>query len=211
MNFEDVQTLWRTQDTRPAFSLDEYVLRYIVEQRRKELSRFFFWEVVQVYGALLLTLLVSSMFPAAMYFRADLRTVGDFALAIGSVVPIVVWAISLHVAYVRRQRLEPSFTSSLREAIERDLQRIDYEISRRMSVNYALIASGLPALGAVLIVVASLRLNGNLASQGPWFAPFCVLMVAGCFSLSAWFNKRTLERKFYPRRRELQELREKLN
>lgn len=211
MNFEDVQTLWRTQDARPPFSLDEYVLRYIVEQRRKELSRFFVRELVQTYGAFILTLFACSMFPVSMYFAARLRTAWDFVLAIGSVLPIFVWAIARHVAYVRRRQLEPSFTSPLREAIERDLQRIDHEISWRTSFKYSLIANGLPAIGGVLIAVAGLRLNGNLVTQGLWFAPLWFLMVAGCFSLGAYFNKRTLERKFYPRRRELQELRDKLN
>ena len=209
MNFDEVQALWRSQDARPPYSFDEYILRYIVDQRRKELSRLFFREMVGVYGATLLALLGASLLPIAMYFSETFRTALDIVLVIGSVAPLLICAVAIHVVHARRKRLEPSFTSPLREAIERDLQRIDYEISRRTAFRHMLTMQGLPLISGVVIAIACIRINSMTLPI--WFGPYLTLVVVGCLAWGVRSNNRRLERDLYPRRQELQALREKLN
>ncbi|MEJ0038037.1 MAG: hypothetical protein WDO68_18500 [Gammaproteobacteria bacterium] len=209
MNFEDVQKLWRSQEAHPPFSVDEYVLRYVVDQRRKELSRFFLRELVVVYGSALFMLGFTSFLFLVLYFDDDPRTVLDFLPVLGAAATFLIWAIGFQVTHARRKRLEPSFTCSLREAIERDLQRIDYEISRRTPFKHVLMMTGLPLVSAFLTVVASLQVN-NMAPPA-WLVPYLILMGVGGFALQIRSVKRVLARRLYPRRQELQALRDKLN
>lgn len=209
MNFDDVQDLWRSQDTRPAYSLDEYLLRSVIGQRRRALTRlFFWWEVIPAYSATLVMLAGAAFLFAIMYFDDDPRTILDFMLPLAAAGLSLTWFAIIQVSHVRRKRLEPRFTAPLRAGLERDLARVDYEISVRERPLRTLLLYGLLGGSAVFLSWASVQVN-NDPPEG-WFIAVATIMPSLAALNGLRRNKRLLKRELYPRKRELEFLRDKL-
>jgi peptidoglycan/LPS O-acetylase OafA/YrhL len=209
VNFDDVQELWRSQDARPSYSLDEYLLRSVVGQRHKSLTRLFFWkELVPAYSATLFMLAMAAFLFLIMYFDDDPRTGLDFVLPFAGAGTILIWLAIVQVDQERRKRLEPRFTAPMREGLERDIERVDHEISVTRRPLRVMLVYGLLGVSTVFVGWASWQVNNEPPEV--WFIVVTAILPIFAALDGLRVNRRLVQRELYPRKRELEFLRDKL-
>jgi hypothetical protein len=213
MRFEEVLTIWETQEKRPVFAFNDFGLHLALYQTRDRARRHLFW---------------GSYFP---FFVGSLFMVGAFAVvtlsfllqgqeerfplslwdALASLVAAIALALCASSMYASRRNHENAqsvFAPSLRQEIERGIGQVEFEILTHTgpSAWRNVIVCG---LGAILLIWETGRLNGDLS---PWNTlwPIAGVVVATLVAAVAR-RRRVKEKKLLPQKRALEALRAKLD
>ena len=208
MKFEDMKVIWDSQNEEPLYAVDEGGLHQMLREKAQAFKRLVFWQEAQTYGS---SLFVVVMITAALiaYFTGLLERMKGVELqawhAVALFVGVACWAqFGLNVYFARRRQKEREarFSESLRDEIDRDLERVEFEIATRKHLARGFVP---PHVGAFLFNWVIFRATGV-----EWMMiPLVAVMVAG-FLFELRCQRRLVRNKLIPRKEELETLRDKL-
>lgn len=188
MEFEELQVIWDQQKERTMYAIDEEALQKHVERYGRDLGRMVeTFEVSMIFFAIC-TAILTVRDPV-------LRGIDYHELSWG--VMFVMVAVYLAVGRVRRRRRDAGFEPTLLGDVRKAIARVDYQIERHRSFVWWFIAP------AVVGSAISYAVNG--ANKPMW--------VWGLLALSfpvAWGVVRLSSLPLFPKKRELEALRDKL-
>lgn len=210
MNFEDMKTLWDSQNAEPLYAVNADGLREVMQEKTRKFERLIRWQEILTYGstAFVLTALFG-------YLVADyMGIIGKFGPLdqltgwdkLSLVLSVAFWsrfAWSYHAGKQRQSGLERTHTSSLLGEIERDLAQVNFQIKARARLVWDYLP---PYAGSVLFALVALRGAGIKAGLT---VPLIVLAVVA-MAIEVRGQQRLVDHKIRPRKRELEALRAKL-
>lgn len=186
MNFDDLQVIWKEQDTRPLYAIDEAALQRWAREEAQAVTRRVNFEELVMLGSLLVAagILVTS---ALLGARPGNYLAALALLAAGG---------SLLWLRILRQRSDLDFDDSILGAVDRALSQIDHQVRRLRTIGWWLVAPYLVGMGLAMAI------EGR--------SPLVWALVLGVVPLALWDARRLIRRRFEPRRAELTALRDKL-
>ncbi|HEY7642351.1 MAG TPA: hypothetical protein VH814_21640 [Steroidobacteraceae bacterium] len=188
---------WRTQDRVPLYGVNRDLLRLGVPREQTDLQRALGREVWGVYWAALGTSIawlgvVFGLLFAGVSWGDIVPSVWDYVAVGIAIVTMLLSAGAYRVSRKRQALYERSFGSSLREELQRNLSRVDYQLSRYGAVARLLMYAPMGVAGILTCWAFGFRLGGK---------PFGWLQAAACIAFiapwwvvwSLWFKRRLLE------------------
>ena len=215
MDFKELKVIWDSQTAEPLYAIDQAALHQIVKRRnanfRRCVSRGYRIEIgssLLFGGMFLVGAVLLFLDPAWLIQRGWVRvqTSGwDIATLLLSA---ATWFYSAGYMIIARRRQQPgtsSLESTLRGDLELALEQTQFEIKlmKRLLWHGALPVWCAATLGCIAIY----RLKGASPQH---YLMLTVILVVGLV-LTIACNRRWIQKRFEPRLRELEELRDKLN
>lgn len=197
MNFDQMIETWRAQDKVPLYGVNRDLLRLGVPRERMALQRGLGREVWGVYWAGLGTSVawlgvVFGMLFAGVSWGDIAPSVWD-SVAVGIAIGTILLSFGAYrVSRERQGRYELGFGNSLQEELQRNLSRVDYQLSPTGRLLRWLMYAPLSVAAILTCWVFMFRLTGKPLA---WLqAAACVLfIVPWWWAWSLWFKKRLLE------------------
>ena len=155
MKFEDMKTIWDSQNAEPLYAVNEAGLRDVLQEKSRKFRRLMRWQETLTYGSTAFVLMALFTYLGADYAGIigkfgplDQLSGGDKLSLVLSAAFWIRFAWSFHTGKQRQAGLERTHASSLLGEIERDLSQVDYQINARGKLVLGLPAS-LRRIGAV--------------------------------------------------------------
>ena len=204
MNFEDMKIIWDSQTHQPLYSVDESGLHWVLRKKSSELRRKMFSQELQSYGSTLFVSGVMSIF-LILHFSGlvHLRSRWDVAALIAGACCWLYFGASVYLERKRQREREREFRSSLRDELDRDIERVDFEIRARKNIVLWYIP---PHIGGNLLVWVVFR---TTSTPDWWIIPFIAVMMVGLV-IESRYQYELVGKELLPRKQELIALREKL-
>ena len=210
MQFEDIQVVWNSQHDQPLYGVDEAGLHRILRSKSQRFRRLIYWQHIQTYGSSLFMITVIAAILIANYF-AVLGKVGSLrALAgweiLALLVAMVTWlhfSLAVFLGQKMQKTREQGNTKSLREDLDREINRTTYEIRTRKNPIMGFMP---PYFGTALFILVVFGVTG----VSRWIlVPLISGMIIALLAESR-SQRRLAEQEMTHRLRELEILREKL-
>jgi hypothetical protein len=210
MKFEDMKTIWDSQNAEPLYAVNEAGLRDVLQEKSRKFRRLMRWQEILTYG--------STAFVLAALFAS---LAADYAGIIGKFGPLdqlsrwdklslvlsaAFWlrfAWSHHAGKQRQAGLERIHASSLLGEIERDLSQVNYQINARGKLIWDYLP---PYAGSVLFALVALRGAGF----GAGLTVPLIFVAAIALIIEVRGQQRLVDQQIRPRKRELETLKAKL-
>ena len=197
MIFEDLEIIWRDEQSHPTHTLDNEALRQIVVDRARNYRQKVFWRDVSDIGVHIFTVL--------LIIGVGIWAVKRSGEAVyGNLVPMLVIAAGYtfasgfrFVGRLRQQQRERQFDDSIRGNLEKLVANADYQI--RLQQNYAWWYILPVFLGFALLAASHW-------SSGPEAFWFMTSFVGLIFWFIWWCNKHSVRTDLIPQKKELKSL-----
>ncbi len=210
MNFEDMKTIWDSQNAEPLYAVNEVGLREVLQEKTRKFERLVRGQEILIYGSTAFVLTAQLACLAADY----MGIIGKFGPLdqlsawdrLALVLSAAFWgrfAWNYHAGKQRQAGFERAQASSLLGEIERDLSRVNYQIKARARLAWDYLP---PYAGSVLFVLVAMRGAGIGAELT---LPLIVLAVVA-LTIEVRGQQRLVDHQIRPRKRELESLRAKL-
>lgn len=208
MEFEDMKVIWDSQEQEPLYAVNEDGLQAVLRKKAEEFKRLVFWQEAQTYGSSLFVVIMISIALVA-YFTGVLERLRGVQLqtwhAAALFVGVACWAqfgLNVYVARRKQKERERRYSETLRDEIDRDLERVDFEIASRKHLARGFVP---PYVGAFLFNWVIFRATGV-----EWVMIPLVVVMVGAFVFELNSQRRLVHNKLIPRKEELEALRSKL-
>jgi hypothetical protein len=208
MEFEDMKVIWDSQNDEPLYAVNEDGLQAMLRKKTQAFKRLVFWQEAQTYGSSLFVVVVISI-ALIGYFTGGLERMKGIPMgwwdAAALFVGVACWmqsGLNVYVARRKQNERETRFSETLRDEIDRDLERVDFEIATRKNLVRGFIP---PYLGSFLFNWVIFRASGV-----EWFMLPLVVVMVGAFLFELNSQRRLVRNKLIPRKEELESLRDKL-
>lgn len=214
MNLDDLMEVWRSQDASPLHGVNETLLRLALRQdeaklqaqRRREKWGTYFWSAIIVVGM--------AFFLANMIYPDDDDVLSgwDYAIPVVGVAAALFWAL-LVSARLRAQVVhEQRFGESLRDQVNRQIAQLDYRATRTRPASYLGYVLG-PIVCAMAIILSSWRINDRPFNDSGLWRPivFMIFWIGINVGWSLWWQRRSVRRHLWPRKRRLESLLKELD
>lgn len=198
MNFDEIESVWRSPHNQPSTSeLEEHKMKLVTElRRRRRASRGLLWITALPLLFITFKIVQHALWPDPAHTPMDWER--EWAVLPFLTLPWFGWFMMLRL-YLRHQRRHPDCEGSIRESVAASLDENRTERAR-YKVLTGLLVGSVPLL---LIVVHQLREVGKAGDEilVPAFViwPGYVALIVGWFG---WYYVRRL----LPRKRRLEEL-----
>jgi hypothetical protein len=188
MNFDEMLEAWRAQDERPPYRVNPYLLRVVVRQEHADVWRELRWSLWAVpcmrwVAASVMLAMAFAFFFVAVSSGVFAPSTWDYAagvIAIGALLA----SIGAHCASRQRQAAhERAFGNSLHGEIQRDLSRIDHQLSQYGRLAPSLLRSAPIWAAAILFFWAIARMSDKPFG---WQAGIVVAQIAAFLFPMAW-------------------------
>ena len=215
MDFEQLKVIWDSQNDKPLYAVNEAALHAIVRRRKDEEHRRTAWcygreiAINLLVGIVMLALSVvfvwgdQAWLQSLPWVNRPVTSWHVLAMLVGGSLWIFC-AGYMWSARRRQLRREENYDHSLHGDLDRALSHIDFQIHiARSIVWWGLVPSW---IAAGLWVVALFHLKGGPA----WAYVMGAVVMAGAFAFALACQYQAIRRRYQPRQRELEALREKL-
>ena len=215
MEFNELKTIWDSQNEEPLYVMNEAALQRVVQRRNEEWTRDLSCSFAQeialglVCGALMLICAGVLAFgdPAWLSTKVWMKVAASPWDVVALLAAGGIWfyySAYMFTARKRQQRREELFDSSLQGDLDRALAQTDFQIALARDIVW----KGLVPLwvAAALWVATLFRLGA--ASGAIWMLMGSTVL--GAFVVVVGCKQRSITNRFQPRQRELETLRAKL-
>ncbi len=208
MEFEDMKVIWDSQNDEPLYAVNEDGLQAMLRKKAQAFKRLVFWQEAQTYGSSLFVVIIISM-ALIGYFTGVLESLQGVQLgtwdAVALFVGVTCWAqfgLNVYIGRSKQKERESQFSETLRDEIDRDIERVDFEIAARKHLVRGFVP---PYAGAFLFNWVIFRASGV-----EWMMIPMVVFMIGAFLFELSSQRRLVANKLIPRKEELETLRNKL-
>ena len=211
MKFEDMKTIWDSQNAEPLYAVNEVGLRDVLQEKSHKFRRLMRWQEILTYGSTAFVLMALFTYLGADYAGIigkfgplDQLSGGDRLSLVLSAAFWIRFAWSFHAGKQRQAAMERTHASSLLGEIERDLSQVDYQINARGKLVWDYLP---PYAGSVLFALVALR--GATGATASLTVPLVVTAIIALI-VEVRGQQRLVDQKIRPRKRELEALKAKL-
>lgn len=215
MDLEQLRVIWTSQDQKPLFAFDATALCAMIRRRSQAIQRAAAWrkwrEVTigvlagsaMVGGAILLALGDGAWLANAAWIRNP-PSGWDLALLATGGGLWFHYVVFMCMAGVRQRERDMRFETTLAGQIDEALERNAAQLRLSRDIVWR---GHVPVWIATLLGVGSVL---RLKDASPWVWLMTGAIMAAALALTVWCEHRLIDRRFLPRQRELEALREKL-
>jgi hypothetical protein len=215
MDFNELKTIWDSQNQEPLYAMNESALHAIVHRRSEEWNRClaccFATEITigLVCGVLMFVCAGALIFSdrpwfAKLSWMQDTPSLWDILALVAAGGIWFYYSAYMLTARQRQQRRVEVFDSSLRGDLERAIAQTDFQITLARSIVW---------WGLIPVWVATtlwLAVLYHLLAMPAWAYVLMGATVLGSFMVVVSGKQRSIRKRFQPRQRELESLRAKL-
>jgi hypothetical protein len=198
MNFDEIESVWRSPHNQPsATELEQHRMKLVTELRRRHRASLgLLWITALPLLFITFKIVQHALWPDPSHTPMDWER--EWAVLPFLALPWLGWFIMLRL-YIRPQRRHPDYDRSISESVAASLDENRTERTR-YKVLIGLLAGSIPLL---LIVVQQLRAVGKAGDE--ILVPAFVIWPAYVALMVAWFGWYYF-RRLLPRKRRLEEL-----
>ena len=195
MIFEDLEIIWRDEQSHPSHTIDDEALRLIVLGKAREYRRKIFWRDSSDIGVH--AIVVALLFGVGLWvwLKADSARMADM---IPLLVVAVGYSFAISVRFVGRlhqKQREKEFDDSVRGNLQKLLANAEYQIRLQRNFTWWYI---LPIVPGYLLIVSAHW------SSGPAAFWFMAIFTAAIFACIYWGNVYGLRTDLIPQKEELE-------
>lgn len=208
MEFEDMKIVWDSQNEEPLYAVNEDGLQAMLRKKAQAFKRLVFWQEAQTYGSSIFVVIVISI-ALIGYFTGMLDKLKGVDMQVWDAAALFVgvgcwmqFGLNVYIGRRKQKESESRFSETLRDEIDRDLERVDFEIATRKNLVRGFVP---PYAGSFLFNWVIFRASGVEWVTIPLVG---VMVCAFLFELNS--QRRLVRNKLIPRKEELESLREKL-
>jgi len=216
MNFDEVMSVWRSQDAAPLHGLNETRLWLGLRQdeaKRQKWRRIERW-IIYVMSAVFvagMALFLANM-TLLMIYRDDMNglTGWDLALPVVGVVAALISGRAIYVGHRAQALREQSFGESLRDQLNRSIAQLDYQattLHRTLMLVIVLMGGICP----IALLLALSRLNEKSLSDDGYMIVWLSLMCVFGVATGVWELRRQTRDVVLPHKRRLEALLKELD
>jgi len=210
MEFNDLQVIWNSQHDQPMYGVNEEGLHNTLRSKSKRFRRLIFWQYFQTFCSCTFMMMAIA---GLLLLNASgvLGRIGSSRALLGWEITALAFALvcwlqfglSHLVVHRHQKKQEKRYTTSLRDDLDKEINRTRYQIKTRSHIMLGFIP---PYVGTALWIIVVFGLFGILS----WtLIPVVVVMVAALI-IESRSQRRFVEREIAPRLLELETLLEKL-
>ncbi len=202
MKFEDLKSVWNSEDNERLFAFDESALLKQLETKRSKIDRKLFWRdslEIGIGAIIILYWLWKAIYPTIAHDNSLLSNWNYFASAaiIGAVLSVFI------IGRKRQSRREEEFDESISGTLRKFISQIDYQITLLRNVVWWYL---LP-IGLAIVLMVNTGAYGLKTPTQRWvYFGICIVL----FAVIYWLNQRAVRTHLIPEKEDLQSLQKTL-
>ena len=211
MNFDEVMSVWRSQDAAPLHGLNETQLWLALRQdeaKRQKWRRLERW-IIYVMSAVFvagMALFLANMI-LLMIYRDDMNglTGWDLVLPVVGAAAALIGARAVSVGHRTQKLREQSFGESLRDQLNRSIAQVDYQATT-FHRTLMLVLVLLTGICPIALLLALSRLNEKPFSDDGYIVVWLSLMCVFGVAIGVWSIRQQTRDVVLPHKRRLEAL-----